>query len=880
MAREKIKYWNSIVARFGLFITLIIISSVLSLGYLVFKKSAETIKTKSQQEITHTVKMAARSFNALRNEVANDIAFLSQNPLLEQYTNYPTKNNKEQLQRMFGDFLRRKSHYFQIRLIGNDSLGTEIIRLDKLNDSVKFVPENELQAKGDRGYFKKSIGLSHGQFYFSPINLNEEYGRVSQPLIPTFRAAGTVRKENSETKGIVVINVDLNALYSELIRMQPRGMELYIVDEDDQFLFASNVEICFSEQLEHNVRFDSLFKANYQSIASNPEITLPLSAKDGTKLLSYCKPLGLNGARSEILLIGMLEEKVMLLDVLKLREQSMKITLIIACISIFIIILFTSWFFNRLNKVTSIISAYEKDDALVIPSKILNQRNEIGLLMRVVRNMKLRIDSQFAILQDALEKKKEAIKSKDEFLQNVSHELRTPLNTILGLTQILKKDHLTAKNESLIHSLYRSAHTLSSLMLDILDHKKLQTGTMRIEIKDVNLHQFLTNLHSTYQYDAKEKGLEFRLNLQALSKDKVHLVDPVRLEQIISNLVVNAIKYTSDGYVELRASTNNGQIKIEISDSGRGLSKEQINFLTGVDGRLETSHQLGTDSYGLGLMVVKQLVILLKGSVEINQSENFGSKITILIPWIKQREDELDLFNKVIPFPTFSGRYVIYHLEDDALTRHLILHSLGEFTFQIVQKSNFEEFEKLMIESGLPDLIISDLMINSKHIGEEVIALKKGGNPPVIFTSGLEIEQMRLLNQCVVQKPFDIILLQNLIFAIIGKNEFEQLQMDKMYTLYDHNVEKIQNYLQLLLNEFETYIDRITMTLQNGNQNEWEAICHKIIASLKSLSLYETKDLFTDQINELSEADQDKIIQQLRYCLCYIKKEIYLNSIK
>ena len=877
MAEEKIKYWNSIVARFGLFFTVLILVCVLSLGYLIFKKSSQTITDKSQQEITHTVKMATRAFHALRDEVANDIAFLSQNPVLSQYVYSPTAANKEQLQAMFGDFLKRKPHYFQIRLIGNDQNGTEIIRLNKNKNTVSAVPEAELQTKGDKDYFQNTINLGFGQYYFSPINLNEEFGEISKPYIPTFRAASVVQNKAHQTLGIVVINVDLNAFYSELIRMRQPGMELYIVDSNGQFLFASDVSICFGEQLSHNTSFSNIFNGNLNLLTSVGEIFLPIEDKSKTKHLSYSTPLELFGFHTNMFMIGMMEEQLVLKDVKNVQLESLRLTLIIGFFALLLALLFTTWLSRRISKVTQIISAYDQGESLNMPTKMLLQNDEIGLLARVFRNMKQRIDSQFSLMQDALEKKKEAIQDKDQFLQNMSHELRTPLNTILGLTQLLQKKHLNEGNKSIISALQRSANNLSGLMHDILDHKKLQAGIIRLEHKNTNLHQLIDDIYTTYQYDAIQKGLAFNLDLEGIKKDQEYTTDPLRLEQILSNLIVNAIKYTQRGIITISGKVEKEQtLLLTISDTGTGLSDAHTKFLEGKIDQLELNENLGSDSYGLGLMVIQQLVTLLNGQIAVATASQ-GSNISISLPITKAAQTHSIPSKNQRTLPILKNRYTIYHLEDDPITQQLVGHILDGDSWQLQQTTSLETLSEWIEKGATPQLILSDLMLNQQYIGSD-ITNSLFGSTPILLTSALEPAQMKNLSDYFIQKPFDMELFLEMVLSIVGRAEYETPQMETMYALYDHQPERVLKYLNLLKKEFSLFIERINKAYQDQDQEEWEAICHKMIASIKALALNDTQQLLTKQIIELNEPNKDRLIHQLSYCLCFIHTDIYLKE--
>src|SRR5690606_9508990 len=198
----KIRY--SIVTRFALFFTGLIIFSILLSGYLVFDNASKVIVDYSKERIKHTSELAEQSFYALLNEVSNDIAVIANSPTLKSYIANPSLHTTQNVNELFRVTLKNKASYFQIRLIGIENNGKEIIRLDKWNDQVTI--SNNLQEKGGHEYFKEAITMGKGDFYFSEINLNEEFGVVSEPHTPTLRAASPIFNENNVKIGIVIIN--------------------------------------------------------------------------------------------------------------------------------------------------------------------------------------------------------------------------------------------------------------------------------------------------------------------------------------------------------------------------------------------------------------------------------------------------------------------------------------------------------------------------------------------------------------------------------------------------------------------------------------------------------------------------------------------------
>ena len=184
MSNNKVSFWNSIIIRFAILFTLLVILCVLISGYLAFNQASSIILEHGKENISHDAQLAKQSFYNLLKEVSNDIAVVTNNPTVELYITDATPFNTEQTDKLAEVLLSNKPEYFQLRILDvND--GNEIIRFNKSNDSITKTPEDQLQNKGDKEYFTNAISRPEIAYYFSEINLNEEFGKVSSPITPT-----------------------------------------------------------------------------------------------------------------------------------------------------------------------------------------------------------------------------------------------------------------------------------------------------------------------------------------------------------------------------------------------------------------------------------------------------------------------------------------------------------------------------------------------------------------------------------------------------------------------------------------------------------------------------------------------------------------------
>jgi signal transduction histidine kinase/ActR/RegA family two-component response regulator len=263
--------------------------------------------------------------------------------------------------------------------------------------------------------------------------------------------------------------------------------------------------------------------------------------------------------------------------------------------------------------------------------------------LELVRAYGLDITSDIA-LRRAKEAAEESARAKDIFLATMSHELRTPMNGVLGCTQLLKDSSLTDQQRELIETMHRSANALLTLVNDILDFSKIEAGKMTLEVADVDLRALVGDVMTLVGELAAKKGLAASVKIDS-DVPEVFRGDPVRLRQILFNLVGNAIKFTERGGVTVAVSLqpewqNSSDVVVlqwSVQDTGIGLTPEQQAHLFTAYTQADTSITSRFGGTGLGLMICRQLVELMGGTITVNSVVGQGSTFvytTNLLPAI------------------------------------------------------------------------------------------------------------------------------------------------------------------------------------------------------------------------------------------------------
>ncbi len=272
--------------------------------------------------------------------------------------------------------------------------------------------------------------------------------------------------------------------------------------------------------------------------------------------------------------------------------------------------------------------------------------------LELIRAYGLDITSDVA-LRRAKEAAEESARAKGIFLATMSHELRTPMNGVLGCTQLLQDTSLTDQQRELIETMHRSAEALLTLVNDILDFSKIEAGKMTLEVANVNLRGLIRDVTTLTDGLAAQKGLTVAVEIESDVPEEFR-GDPIRLRQILFNLVGNAIKFTQQGGVTIavavkpRLSENTDTVVLQwsVRDTGIGLTAEQQAQLFKAYAQAEASTARRFGGTGLGLMICHQLVELMGGTISVSSQFGKGSTFsytTNLLPAILREASTLSV---------------------------------------------------------------------------------------------------------------------------------------------------------------------------------------------------------------------------------------------
>ena len=377
-------------------------------------------------------------------------------------------------------------------------------------------------------------------------------------------------------------------------------------------------------------------------------------------------------------------------------------------------------------------------------------------------------------LELAIKQEAKANRSKQEFLFNMSHDIRTPMNAIIGFTS-LAQTHLDDKEmlDSYLKKISTSSEYLLSLINDVLDMSRIESGKLKIEESSVYLPSILDDIRDIVSSNVQKKQLNLNINIVDL-KDTNVLTDPLKLKQVLLNVVANAIKFTpSGGYVNLSLVQKDGYGSYDfiVEDNGIGISKEFQEHIFEQFSREATSTVSRVQGTGLGLSISKAIVDMMGGSISVESESGKGSKFTISLRFKITNEITIDNKNSINNIIDTNKKILL--VEDNELNFEIAKTVLEEAGFIIDGASNGKEAVDKATNNTY-DVILMDIQMPIMDGYEATKELRRLGNrtPIIAMTANAFSEDRRKAKEVgmdgYIPKPIDVNKLVSIIMNILS----------------------------------------------------------------------------------------------------------------
>lgn len=432
-----------------------------------------------------------------------------------------------------------------------------------------------------------------------------------------------------------------------------------------------------------------------------------------------------------------------------------------------------------------------KIQRIFLTISILGMLLTIGLLIYLYSLFRFKKIANTKLIEQAndLKKAKEiaenASKAKAEFLSIMSHEIRTPMNAVIGMTHLLIDDSPRPDQMEYLNTLKFSGTSLLNLINDILDFSKIESGKLSIEHIDFNLHELIRGITHSLGIKGHDKNVVVKYHYDP-DMQKIYNGDPVRLGQILTNLVGNAVKFTEHGSVELRVEKINDQeINFQVIDTGIGIpeDKQSLIFEQFSQSSVDTTRKYG--GTGLGLTITKKLLNLMNTEIHLTSTPGKGSTFYFSLP-LKPSINILKTMTEDSPgkpktFKNLSGLRVLV-AEDNKINQVIARKFLEKWEIQTVVVNDGQEvLEKIGKENF--DVILMDIHMPELDGIETTRIIRKSDNPAIadlpiiaLTASALE-EEIKMILEAgmndIVTKPFDPLTLYQMIARYHKLEEIE-----------------------------------------------------------------------------------------------------------
>ncbi len=518
---------------------------------------------------------------------------------------------------------------------------------------------------------------------------------------------------------------------------------------------------------------------------------------------------------------------------------------------------------NSFQKVKTQQSRVEKKTWLIILVGGFALLTIIFFLVNILRDI-TKSQHYRQSLEEAKAYSESLLRSKEQFMLSLTHDLKSPLTSIIGFTGIMQDDGgVSPRHQKYLQNISKASTHILNLINSLLDLARLETGKLTIDRIAFSLKPLIDDIVDGFRPQALAKNIDLQFQFN-ITPSVVYISDPMRITQILSNLISNALKFTEAGKVSIAVSAigsseKSDQIQIDVIDTGIGISAEDSQRIFDEFARVATARQY--EGTGLGLTITQKLIHLLKGTINLESKEGEGSRFIIVLPLEKGGQLTANS-PKVISGHSqeiktdIEGRRVWLIDDDETLLEmtSAILKAAG------MEVHSFSDPEKAIssFEKGCANLLITDIQmpkINGIEVLKQIL-VKNGGQITAIAISGNNMEENDLAGfSAFIQKPFRP---QALLDAIsgqmkritagyqqedLGYSQHKGYNLKQIAAFAEGDPESLRQILVSLISSGKQNAIHFRQCLDEKNINAISDLSHKMLPLFRQLEVNDITEL-------------------------------------
>jgi PAS domain S-box-containing protein len=469
-----------------------------------------------------------------------------------------------------------------------------------------------------------------------------------------------------------------------------------------------------------------------------------------------------------------------------------------------------------------------------------------------------------------------AVKAKQQFLSNMSHEIRTPMNAIIGFTKVVLKTELSDKQKEYLSAIKVSGDALIVLINDILDLAKVDAGKMQFEKSPFKLKASISSMLHLFEPKIQEKNLLLTRNYD----EKIPSIitgDPVRLHQIILNLISNAVKFTSSGKISINVALineteKNVSIEFSVKDTGIGISEEKLPLIFGNFQQATSGTSRLYGGSGLGLSIVKQLIEHQGGNIKVESKIGVGSTFTFVLQFDKTNINVIDEIEEKYAIDK-SVKLKVLVVEDIKLNQLLMKTLLDDFGFEgdiasngkiAIKKFKTNEYDMILMDLQMPEM-------NGFETTDYIRNVLKSNIPIIALTADVttvDLEKCKAVGMNdYISKPVDERLLYNKMMSFVKNPIKRNNKSQYMLTQYESCIDlsylnkRTKSNPELMMEMISLYIEQtpdLVKTMKKSlDDKDWKLLhcaAHKMIPSFSIMGINTNFEKMAIKVKEYADA--------------------------